>query len=444
MQTFPPTFPRITMWYAFVEQQRQWLRAWRAATRQALDVWPAATLPHATSSYYADLFEPLLGPSTEPPPFAIGPLARDGGCDEIGEQVVARMPFCALRRFSRAHAPNAPRTVLLCAPLAGHAAVLMRETIETLLADGDVCVTDWTNARDVPLDAGRFGLDEYVTMLDDFTGTLAQDARPLHVVAVCQATVPLLGALALRAARGAAPPASVTLIGGPLDAGRNPSALDYAAASHSIDWCRRHLIDVVPAGFAGQGRSVFPTYLQQAEIAVVYPQRYLTLIDRYAQAASRADPDALADARRAMREYTALLDMPAEYFLDTVDIVFQQMRVANGTWRVRDALVEPAALRGTALLTVEGTRDAVTGAGQTHAAHDLCTGLAPRERHRLDVDDCDHYGLFTGPRWRDDVHPAMQALFAEVEGGGAIRHVTATPRRAPHRATREPRRRPSA
>ncbi|MCA8432133.1 polyhydroxyalkanoate depolymerase [Burkholderia seminalis] len=393
------------MWYALVEQQREWMRAWRAATRHAFDAWPAATLPHAASSCYDDLFEPLLGPSAGPPRFDIGRPAVD-------ERVVARTPFCDLRRFVRA---DARRTVLLCAPLAGHAAVMMRETVETLLADGDVCVTDWRNARDVPPAAGRFGLDEYVALLDGFVDGLAHDARPLHVVAVCQATVPALGALALRAARGLAPPASITLIGGPLDARRNPSALGTAAATHSLDWCRRHLIDIVPPGFAGHGRHVFPTYLQQGEIALLYPQRFLTLIEAYALAASRFDMAGLAGARRALLEYTALLDMPADYFLDTVDIVFQRMSLATGTWDVGGTRVEPAALRGVALLTVEGARDAVTGAGQTHAALDLCRGLTAGERHRVDIDDCDHYGLFTGPRWRGDVHPALQRVFALAE-----------------------------
>lgn len=393
------------MWYALVEQQREWMRAWRAATRHAFDAWPAATLPHAASSCYDDLFEPLLGPSAGPPRFDIGRPAVD-------EQVAARTPFCDLRRFARA---DARRTVLLCAPLAGHAAVMMRETVETLLADGDVCVTDWRNARDVPLEAGRFGLDEYVAMLDGFVGGLAHDDRPLHVVAVCQATVPALGALALRAARGLAPPASVTLIGGPLDARLNPSALGTAAAARSLDWCRRHLIDIVPPGFAGHGRHVFPTYLQQGEIALLYPQRFLTLIEAYALAASRFDTAGLAGARRALLEYTALLDMPADYFLDTVDIVFQRMSLATGTWDVGGTRVEPAALRGVTLLTVEGACDAVTGAGQTHAALDLCRGLAAGERHRVDIDDCDHYGLFTGPRWRGNVHPALQRVFALAE-----------------------------
>lgn len=403
------------MWYALVEQQRQWLRAWRAATqyaRHACDAWPVPALAHAASFCYADLLEPLLGLAEERPPFAIRSVAFDGGRCSVDERIVAHTPFCDLRRFARA---DAARAVLLCTPLAGHAAVMMRETVEALLADGDVYITDWINARDVPRAAGRFGLDEYVVMLDAFIDRLVRDNRPLHVVAVCQSTFPALGALALRAQRGCAPPASVTLIGGPLDTRINPSTLGLAAASHSLEWCERRLIDVVPAGFAGHGRHVFPTYLQQAEIAIVYPHRYVALVDRYAHAVSRGDASALADARRALIEYTALLDMPAEYFLDTVDIVFHRAMLAQHAWRVGATLVEPAALRDVELLTVEGTRDAVTGAGQTHAALKMCSGIAAAARQRLDVEGCDHYGLFTGDRWRDDVHPALLALFTRAE-----------------------------
>lgn len=425
------------MWYALVEQQRQWLRAWRAAAQfpqqfapLACAAWPAPVLARAASTCYADLYEPLLGLEPSPPPFAIGSIEFDGRRRPVEEGVVARTPFCELRRFARRFIrTDASRAVLLCAPLAGHAAVMMRETVEALLADGDVYLTDWINARDVPLDAGRFGLDEYVAMLGGFIDRLARDQRPLHVVAVCQSTFPALGALALRARRALAPPASVTLIGGPLDARLNPSTLGLAAASHSLDWCRRHLIDVVPAGFAGHGRRVFPAWLQQAEIAIAYPHRYMSLIDRYAQASSRGDAPALADARRALLEYAALLDMPAEYFLDTVDIVFQRALLANRAWRVGGlsgigsknggTLVDPATLRDTVLLTVEGTRDAVTGAGQTHAALEMCSGVAAHARLRLDVEGCDHYGLFTGERWRNDVHPALQAAFARADAAQA-------------------------
>ncbi|WP_321915680.1 MULTISPECIES: polyhydroxyalkanoate depolymerase [unclassified Paraburkholderia] len=403
------------MWYALLEQQREWLRAWRAAAqyaRHACEAWPAPPLAHAASSCYADLFEPLLGLVEEPPPFAIRSIAIDGRHCEVDERIVAHTPFCDLRRFARA---RSARTVLLCTPLAGHAAVMMRETVETLLADGDVYLTDWINARDVPLSAGRFGLEEYVAMLDAFIDTLARDSRPLHIVAVCQSTFPALGALALRAQRACAPPASVALIGGPLDARVNPSTLGIAAASHSLDWCQRHLIDIVPAAFAGHGRRVFPTYLQRAEIAIVYPHRYVALVDRYAKATAHGDAGALAEARRALIEYTALLDMPAEYFLDTVDIVFHRAMLAQRAWRVGGTIVDPAALRDLELLTAEGTRDAVTGAGQTHAALRMCSGIAAAARQRLDVEGCDHYGLFTGDRWRDDVHPALLALFMHAE-----------------------------
>lgn len=405
------------MWYDLVEQQRHWLRMWRESARLALSVWPAVTLPHAAARYYDDLFAPLLNPAAAPPPFALGPLMLDGRQHAIAEAVVADAPFCALRRFWRDDRPPAPRAILLCVPLSGHAAVMMRETVAALLEDGDVYVTDWLNARDVPLAAGRFGLDDYVRMLERFLDTLLADARPVHVIAVCQATYPTLGALALRASDGAVPPVSVAMIGGPLDARRNPSMLGRAAESLSLEWCRRHLIDVVPAGFAGHGRDVFPTYLQQVEITAVYPLRYLSLIDSYADATSHHDSDALADARRALRDYTALLDMPAEYFLDTIDLVFQRACLANRTWRVEGEAVRPDALRDTALITIEARLDAVTGAGQTHAAHELCAGIDDTKRCHLDVEACDHYGLFTGAHWCAEVHPVLQAAFGAAERG---------------------------
>ncbi|HDR9512046.1 polyhydroxyalkanoate depolymerase [Burkholderia cepacia] len=398
------------MWYDLIELQRQWLRACHAGARHAAyGLWP-----DAASGCYADLLEPLLDLDAAAPPFAIGAIELAGRRIEVDDTVVAHTPFCSLRRFSR---PGAQRAILLCAPLAGHAAVMMRETVETLLADGDVFITDWINARDVPLAAGRFGLDEYVSMLNGFIDALPPGGRPAHVVAVCQATFPSLGAIALRAQRGAVLPASVTLIGGPLDARINPSALGIAARSHSLAWCRDTLIDVVPSGFAGRGRHVFPAYLQRAEIAIAYPQRYLALLERYRLAVSSGNADSLATARRALHEYLALVDMPAEYFLDTVDIVFQRACLASRTWNVRGVRVEPAALRDIVLTTVEGTRDAVTGAGQTHAALDMCSGLAPGARQRIDVEGCDHYGLFTGERWSADVHPALQAVFARAEHG---------------------------
>ncbi|RQR35039.1 polyhydroxyalkanoate depolymerase [Burkholderia sp. Bp9143] len=399
------------MWYDLIERQRQWLRAWDAAARVTRGLWP-----DAASSCYTDLFEPLLDLRADVPPLSIDSVDLGGRRVDVADTIVAHPPFCSLRRFARA---GAQRVILLCAPLAGHAAVMMRETVETLLADGDVCITDWIDARDVPRDAGRFGLDEYVSMLDRFIDALLDDARPLHVVAICQATFPSLGAIALRAQRGAALPASLTLIGGPLDARINPSALGTAARSHSLDWCRATLIDTVPQGFAGYGRQVFPAYLQRAEIAVVYPQRYMTLVERYRRAVSSGDADALSCARRELREYMTLLDMPAEYFLDTVDIVFQRACLANRTWDVHGQRVDPAALRAIVLLTVEGRCDAVTGAGQTHAALAMCSGLAADARQRVDVDDCDHYGLFTGDHWRNDVHPVLQATFARAEDGRA-------------------------
>ncbi|MEB2547051.1 polyhydroxyalkanoate depolymerase [Burkholderia gladioli] len=395
------------MWYELIEQQAGWLRAWGAAMR-----WAGAPGVDAANACYTDLLEPIVGLQLATPQLVIEAIVQDGQPVAIDQSIAASAPFCTLRRFARG---DARRSILLCVPLAGHASVMMRETAETLLADSDVFVTDWINARDVALETGRFGLDEYVAMLDDFVDVLLAEDRPVHVVAVCQATVPCLAALALRASRGAASPASLALIGGPLDARLHPSALGIAARSHSLAWCSDTLIDVVPAGFAGRGRRIFPAYLQRAEIAMVYPDRFLELAGRCRTAASLGDARAYDNARRALREYVALLDMPAEYFLDTVDLVFQRASLAQRSWRVHDRRVDPGALREPYLLTVEGERDAVTGAGQTHAALAMCSGLAARRRLRLDIEDCDHYGLFTGVHWRDRVHPVLRSLFVRAE-----------------------------
>lgn len=403
------------MWYDLIEQQARWWRAWRAAT-----AWTGALGDATAAACCADLLEPMLGWQDGMPPFEIDTIVLKGRAVGIDSTVAACMPFCALRRFARR---NARRAILLCVPLAGHAAVMMRDTVEALLEDGDVFVTEWANARDVPLDAGRFGLDEYVAMLDGFVGWLLTGTRPVHVVAVCQAAVPGLGAIALRAQRGAPIPASLTLIGGPLDARIHPSALGIAACSHSLAWCDSNLIDVVPQGFAGRGRKVFPAYLQGAEIAFVYPHRYLEMAQRCRSAASSGDARAYEGARRALNEYAALRDMPAEYFLDTVDSVFQRASLAQGDWRVGGVRVDPTALCDLDLLTVEGGRDSVTGAGQTHAALAMCGGRPGRQRMRLDVEDCDHYGLFTGPRWRGEVHHALRARFAHAELARAARAV---------------------
>jgi polyhydroxyalkanoate depolymerase len=287
---------------------------------------------------------------------------------------------------------------------------MLRETVETLLQSCDVYITDWANARDVPLAHGWFGLDDYVLAVERFMQLLA--GRGVHVVAVCQAAPPVLAASALIAAsRSERAPLSVTLMGGPIDTRLHPTMIDRLAATHDIEWFRHTVTDVVPPPYVGVGRRIYPGYVQHAAIVAAHPHRQLALESRYWKSRLAGDAGAIAQSLRALNEYSAVLDMDERYFFDTLRIVFQEQRLARGGWSIGGRRVAPEALRGTALCTIEGDRDDVTGAGQTHAAHDLCSGLPDAMRMRLTIDDCDHYDLFTGPRWHEVIYPALRRFW---------------------------------
>ncbi|MGN6234244.1 MAG: polyhydroxyalkanoate depolymerase [Trinickia sp.] len=445
----------------------QWLEAQRALMR-SLDAWtalagaPWGAVPDAPANWRAgapdlrdarwasvalpgcDWLYRLLQATPEPPPFAIESVRIAGNAVPVSEAVVDRTPFCALRRFRRefgagaaehrgaAHRSTAPASrsrgrtaaaaasddetdaqrspcVLLVTPLAGHHAVMLRETVETLLEDADVYVTDWANARDVALSEGRFGLTDYVLVVERCLRALAEHG--VHMLAVCQAAPPALAASALAAASDAKlAPLSVTLMGGPIDTRLHPTMIDRVAATHGLEWFRRTVIDVVPPGYAGAGRRIYPGYVQHAAIVAAHPHRQMALESRYWTSRVSGDAGALAASLRALEEYSAVLDMDEEYFLDTLRIVFQEQRFPRGTWSVGARRVMPEALTATALCTVEGDRDDITGAEQTHAAHGICSGVPEQMKMRITVEDCDHYDLFTGPRWREVVHPALKAF----------------------------------
>lgn len=387
--------------------------------------------------------------SPEPPPFGIEHVMVDGTRVAVVEDVVERVPFCTLRRFRRvasgavqararraddehaAHAATAAHTsaahrtaagarhaassspaVFLCPPLAGHHAVMLRETVETLLEQHDVYVPDWANARDVPAEAGPFGLDDYVLTLERFM----RKAGAVHVLSVCQATVPALAAVALIAAdardSGSPPPLSVTLMGGPIDASLNPTPIDRFARDHEIGWFERHVIDVVPPPYAGQGRRVYPGFIQQAALVTAHPHRYLALQAHYWASCMTGDLAAMTRRLRELSEYASVLDMTERYFLDTIRVIFQERLLPRGMWQVAGRRVAPQALTSTALCTVEGDRDDIVGAGQTHAAGALCTAIPAGRRMQRTLAGADHYDLFLGPRWRDEVHPMLERFWA--------------------------------
>ncbi|ASV99084.1 polyhydroxyalkanoate depolymerase [Paraburkholderia aromaticivorans] len=407
------------MWYAWLETQRNLMRMLGAWNLPAVGGSTEPGESRATAVGYDWLYR-LIQPPTEPPPFDITTV-RIGARDiPVVEQVIERTPFCTLRKFSRA--PDAAAllpeqggetpAIFLCAPLAGHHAVMLREAVEALLQDSDVYVTDWANARDVPLDAGPFGLDDYVLVIQRFLRAAGGSA--LHIVAVCQATGPALAATALAASAGEAPARSITLAGGPIDARIAPTQIGRFARTHSPDWFRNMAIDTVPPPHPGAGRRVYPGFIQHAAFVAANPERQWALESSYWAAQCSGDERAIASARRRLNEYAAVLDMTEDYFLDSIRVFFQECSLACGNWQVGPHPVRPQDIVSTALCTVEGARDDITGAGQTHAAQTLCSGIASAMRQRLTVENCDHYDLFTGPKWHDVIHPALAAFWRSI------------------------------
>ncbi|MFC7302428.1 polyhydroxyalkanoate depolymerase [Cognatiluteimonas weifangensis] len=363
-----------------------------------------------------------VGKDYEKPEFGLHAVEIDGQHCPVVEQEVARKPFCRLLRFKR-YSDDAGNlrtlkgdpSVLVVAPLSGHHATLLRDTVRTLLRDHKVYVTDWLDARMVPAAEGAFSLDDYVAYIQDFIRHIG--ARELHVISVCQPTVPVLAAVSLMAARGETTPRSLVMMGGPIDTRQSPTAVNAMAMQKPLWWFESNLIQIVPANYPGRGRRVYPGFLQHAGFMAMNPERHFMSHWDFYQDLVKGDLEDAAAHRRFYDEYNAVLDMPARYYLDTVRIVFQQQLLPRGLWDVAGARVDPAAIRsykggGTALLTVEGELDDISGAGQTHAAHALCSGIAAADRQQLTVAGAGHYGIFSGRRWREQVYPQVRDFIA--------------------------------
>lgn len=405
--------------YAWLDAQRRLTEAWLAWTTQRCRTpgEPAiARLPFVPGS---DWLLRFMLPAAGPPSFGIESVTIGNVCVPVEETIADSQPFCTLRHFSRCFdgarrprvgAVQSPVPVLLCAALAGHHAVMLRDTVATLLKTRDVYVTDWADARDVPLAAGRFGLDDDVRLLARHLRLLSDPG--VHVVAICQASAPALAATALHIEAGGRTPLSLTLIGGPIDTRANPTAIDRFAQRHSVEWLRGHLIDTVPTAYAGAGRRVLPGYLQHLGLVAANPQHQMELETSRWHAALMGDERGVADAQSALGSFAAVLDMDEAYFLETVQVIFKDNALAAGTCHVDGRAVPLAALAHTPLFTIEGERDSITGATQTHAALDLCRNSPGTPRRRTTFAACSHYDLFSGPHWRDEVYPALEAFWA--------------------------------
>jgi poly(3-hydroxybutyrate) depolymerase len=358
-----------------------------------------------------------LAKDYEKPAFNITTVNVDGVDVAVQEQVRITKPFCRLLRFKRftdnARALQAMQqhpTVLLVAPLSGHHATLLRDTVRSLLKDHKVFITDWTDARMVPEAAGPFHLNDYVKYVQDFIRALGPN---VHVISVCQPTVPVLAAISLMASQGEKTPLTMTMMGGPIDARRSPTAVNNLATNKSHEWFEHNVIYRVPQNFAGANRRVYPGFLQHSGFVAMNPDRHLSSHYDYFLDLVRGDDDGADDHREFYDEYNAVLDMPAEYYLDTIRTVFQEFALMEGTWRVDDRLVKPQDIKTTALLTIEGELDDISGAGQTKAAHDLCTGVPKSRQQHYDVKGAGHYGIFSGRRWRDKVYPEVRDFIAQ-------------------------------
>ncbi|HRG95478.1 MAG TPA: polyhydroxyalkanoate depolymerase [Polyangiaceae bacterium] len=365
----------------------------------------------------------------EKPAFGLARATAAGGEVRITEEVVHAEPFCRLVRFVRepldashaAHAAHAARLraqpkVLLCAPLSGHHATLLRDTVRSLLADHDVYVTDWVCAREVPVAQGAFGLDDYVHTVQRLVRLLGAPA--LHVVAVCQPTVPVLAAIALLAQAGEPTPRTLTLMGGPVDARRSPTEVNRLATERSLAWFERTLIKTVPGRYPGRGRRVYPGFLQLSAFVAMNPSRHIDAhVEYWLGHLTGSDGEAKrASHERFYDDYNAVLDMDAPYYLETVRLVFQEFALARGTWEVGGERVRPAAIRDTALLTIEGADDDIAGLGQTQAAHALCTGVPAEHRRHHVAAGCGHYGVFSGRRWRESIYPIVRDFVGARSG----------------------------
>lgn len=350
-------------------------------------------------------------------PFGIDEVVAHGGPVRVEEEVVVDEPFCKLLHFARrAPTPEVqtrldrdPR-VLLCAPLSGHHSTLLRDTIETLLQDHDVYVTDWLDARDVPLTEGEFHLDDYVHTVLRFIRRLG--AESLHVVSVCQPTVPVLAALSLLAQAGEKTPRTLTLMGGPIDARKSPTEVNLLATRHPHAWFEKNMIHRVPAPYAGKGRRVYPGFMQLTAFVMMNPRSHAAAYFRYWIDSHRGEHAAPAREKHEQfyDEYNAVLDMDAAYYLETVRLVFQEFALARGTWDVRGERVRPAAITETALFTVEGEKDDISGLGQTEAAHGLCENVPAGKRKHHVTPGAGHYGIFSGRKWRENVYPEVRAF----------------------------------
>ncbi len=405
------------MLYQYYELQRASLEPMRLLASSALSLldMPGNPLRPTALGRYAAAALDSFEHNTQyfgKPAFGHRFTSIDGAQVAVTEEVVHRDVWCDLLHFRReVSRPNDP-TLLIVAPLSGHFATLLRGTVEAFLPDHDVYITDWANARDVPVAAHDFDLDDYI---DTVIGHLHHLGPHTHVLAVCQPAVPVLAATALmNAADDALAPATITLIGGPIDTREAPTEVNTFAKRHSLDWFANNVIHRVPLGSIGFMRRVYPGFMQLAGFMAMNLDRHMEAHWQMFMHLVDGDGESLDSKRAFYTEYKSVMDMPADYYLQTISAVFQDHLLPRGLLISRERPVECAAITKTALLTIEGERDDISGIGQTRAAHALCRSLPEQMKQHYEQKGVGHYGLFNGSRFKAEIAPRIKAFIART------------------------------
>ena len=340
------------------------------------------------------------------PDWGIASVVVEGTPLAVVEEELTREPFCTLRRFAKPSLPGTQPKVLVVAPMSGHFATLLRDTVRTMLPDHDVHVTDWHNARDVPLSAGPYGLAEYTATLMHFLEVMGPGA---HLMAICQPCVATLAATALMSEdEHPATPASLTLMAGPIDCRIAPTAVNTLANDKPIEWFERNLINHVPLGHRGAGRRVYPGFIQLSAFMSMNRERHVKAFADYYLHLVAQKRDKAQSTRTFYEEYMAVSDLPAEFYLDTVRQIFQEYRLPRGELVLKGRRIDPSTIKRTAVITIEGERDDICAPGQTLAAQDLCSKVKPFLRTHYVQPGVGHYGVFSGRRWQRHIYPIVR------------------------------------
>src|SRR5271165_2130526 len=384
----------------------------------------------------AELFERMTRRYGKPT-FGLDEMEGDGATYPVLEDVVWSRPFCNLLRFVRPDYPRAegqPK-LLIVAPMSGHYATLLRGTVEAFLPHCDVYITDWADARMAPLAVGSFDLDDYIDYLREILHRLGPG---VHTLGVCQPAVPLLAAVALmEASRDPDSPASMTLMGGPIDTRRSPTEVNKLAERRGVDWFRRNCLQTVPFPYPGFGREVYPGFLQLSGFMAMNFDRHVNAHLEMFNHLVKGDGDSAEKHRDFYDEYMAVMDLDAAYYLQTVETVFVRHALPKGEMTHRGVPVDPAAIRNCALLTIEGEKDDISGVGQTYAAHALCINIPDwKKLHHLQL-EVGHYGVFNGSRFRKEIVPRILRFIALIDetsakparpnGAGGAKAIAARP-----------------